>query len=124
MLVAVPPLFWLMPDLIRLVFGSKFAPAADPARIMLIAGAIQLVFAWTKSFPLSIGRPGLRIVTHGIEALVFLPLVVGLGLVWDASGAAAAVLISTCVFVVLWVFLLGRIGRQSRLVAREAPVST
>src|SRR5205085_6990885 len=122
MLVTVPPLFWLMPDLVKLVFGNKFAPAGDPARILLIAGAIQLIFAWTKSFPLSIGRPGLRIVTHGIEALVFLPFVVGLGLVWNADGAAAAVLISTCVFAVLWLVLLGRVGRRSRLVAAGAPV--
>ncbi len=124
MIVAVPPLFWLMPDLVRLVFGAKFAPAANPARIMLVAGAIQLVIAWTKSFPLSIGRPALRIVTHGIEALVFLPFVVGLGILWDATGAAAAVLISTCVFAVLWVVLLGRIGRHSRLLAHEASLST
>jgi O-antigen/teichoic acid export membrane protein len=124
MLVTVPPLFVFMPDLVKLVFGNKFAPAGDPARILLIAGAIQLIFAWTKSFPLSIGRPGLRIVTHGFEALVFLPFVVALGIVWDANGAAAAVLISTCAFAMLWLVLLGRIARSSRLVVPGEPLST
>src|SRR5205807_1809086 len=36
MLVAVPPLFWLMPDLIRLVFGGDARAAGNPARVMLL----------------------------------------------------------------------------------------
>ena len=32
---------------------------------MLLAAAVQLVFGWTKSFPVSIGRPGLRTVGTG-----------------------------------------------------------
>ena len=54
MLVTVPPLFVFMPDIVKLVFGNKFGPAGDPARILLIAGAIQLIFAWTKSILLPI----------------------------------------------------------------------
>jgi len=122
MLVAVPPLFIWMPDLVTFVFGGKFAPAGDPARIMLLAGAIQLIIAWTKSFPVSIGRPGLRILTSGIEALVFVPLVVALGIVWQATGAAVAVLVSTIAFAAAWSLLLSRIRRQTLLVGREAPI--
>ena len=59
---------------------------------MLLAGAVGLVFAWTKSLPVSVGRPELRIVTHGIETLVLIPLVLVFGSIWDATGAAAAVL--------------------------------
>ena len=79
MLVVVPIFFWLMPDLIRLVFGERYLDATDAARLILVAAGIQLAIGWTKSLPVSIGRPNLRLVTHGIETAVLLPLVVVLG---------------------------------------------
>ena len=90
MLVVVPTFFWLMPDLIRLVFGARYLLATDAARLILVAAGIQLAIGWTKSLPIAIGRPNLRLVTHGIETAVLLPLVVVLGLEWGATGAAAA----------------------------------
>src|SRR5206468_3897245 len=98
MVVSLPFLYWLMPDLIRIAFGSRFVEATRPARIILFAAAIQLVLGWTKSIPVSIGRPKLRILAHGIETAVLLPLVVALGAAWNATGAAIAVLASTVVF--------------------------
>ena len=77
--VAVPVFLLAMPWLVRVVFGSEYLPAVDAARIVLVAAAIQLVLGWSKSLPVTIGRPRLRIVTHGIETLVLLPLVVVLG---------------------------------------------
>ncbi len=38
--------------------------------MLLLVAALQLVFGWTKSLPVSVGRPGLRILTHGIETVV------------------------------------------------------
>ena len=98
MVASVPLFYWVMPTLIRWVFGDQYAPATDAARLMLLAGAVGFVFAWTKSLPVSVGKPELRIVTHGIETIVLVPLVLWFGSKWDATGAAAAVLISTCVF--------------------------
>jgi O-antigen/teichoic acid export membrane protein len=112
MIVSVPFLYWAMPWLIRTVFGDAYAPASDAARLLLVAGAISLVFAWTKSLPVSVGRPLLRIVTHGIETAVAVPLTLVLGYYWDATGAAAAVLIATVVFVVAWTVALARLQRQ------------
>ena len=83
MAVSVPPVYVFMPDLVRIFYGSSYAPAANAARLMLIAAAVQLVVAWTKSFPVSIGRPGLRILTHGVETRVLIPLALVLG---HASG--------------------------------------
>ena len=57
MIVSVPFLYWAMPWLITTVFTDAYAPASDAARLMLIAGAISLVFAWTKSLPVSVGQP-------------------------------------------------------------------
>lgn len=104
--VGVPAAWAAMPWLVRTVFGESQAPATQPARLLLLAAAIQLVLGWTKSFPVSVGRPSLRIVAHGVEAVVLLPLVVLLGARWDATGAAAAYLAATCAFAVTWVVLL------------------
>jgi O-antigen/teichoic acid export membrane protein len=111
-LVLVPPLFWLMPDLIRLVYKAKYLPATDSARLILLAAAIQAVVGWSKSFPVSIGRPGLRILAHGVEVAVFVPLVFVLGALYGATGAAGAVLASSIVFVVVWAVLIVRLKRE------------
>jgi O-antigen/teichoic acid export membrane protein len=109
MLVVVPILFWLMPDLIRLVFGERYLDATDAARLILVAAGIQLAIGWTKSLPVAIGRPNLRLVTHGIETAVLLPLVVVLALEWGATGAAAATLVATIVFALAWAVVFARI---------------
>jgi O-antigen/teichoic acid export membrane protein len=112
MVVSVPFLYWWMPDIIRIAYGNDYRPASDAARLMLLSGAVALVFAWTKSLPVSVGRPELRIVTHGVETVVLVPLVLILGSIWDATGAAAAVLIATGVFAGAWLVALARLQRQ------------
>jgi O-antigen/teichoic acid export membrane protein len=113
MLVVVPILFWLMPDLIRLVFGERYLDATDAARLILVAAGLQLAIGWTKSLPVAIGRPNLRLVTHGIETAVLLPLVVVLALEWGATGAAAATLVATVVFALAWAVVFARIQRRA-----------
>jgi O-antigen/teichoic acid export membrane protein len=115
MLVVVPVAWWLMPDLVRLVLTERFAPATDAARLILLAAAVQLVYGWTKSLPVSIGRPDLRVVAHAIETAVLVPLLVVFGRRWEATGAAGAVLASTLVFAAVWTFLLVRIRRHPPL---------
>jgi O-antigen/teichoic acid export membrane protein len=112
LVVAVPVFWWLMADLVRLVFGADAAPAVEPAQVMLLAASAQLLVGWSKSFPVSIGRPGLRLTTHGLETLVLLPLVIVLGARWDATGAAVAVLIASIVFALHWWVLFVRIVRS------------
>lgn len=109
MVVAVPLFFFAMPWLVEAVFGDEYGGAVEAARIVLIAGAIQFAIGWTKSLPVTIGRPQLRIVTHGLEALVVVPGVAVLGAEWGATGAAAAVLVSTAVFAAAWAIALARL---------------
>ena len=59
-----------------------------------------------------IGRPSLRIWTHGLEMLVLVPLAGILGAKWGATGAAGAVLASSVAFCVYWTFLYLRIRRE------------
>jgi O-antigen/teichoic acid export membrane protein len=111
MVVALPPVLVFMPDLIRFLYTASFVPAANAARLMFAAGALVAVIGWTKSLPVSIGRPGLRILTHGVETVVLIPLVLVLGAEWGATGAAGAVLASTVVFAAVWAVVLARIRR-------------
>ena len=123
MAVALVPLLFAMPWLVRFFFGSDYEGAVTAARFMLVAAAIQLVFGWTKSFPVSIGRPGLRIVAHGVETAVLVPFLVVFGERWGASGAAAAVLVSTVAFALVWTAIVLRLRREplDRAAAAPAP---
>ncbi len=121
MVVVVPPLYVFMPDLVQIVFypgkngAHEASVVAEAARLILFAGALQVIWGWSKSFPVSIGRPGLRVVAHGVESVVLIPLVVVFGIAWGATGAAGAVLASTVVFCALWTVLLVRIHREPRV---------
>ncbi len=110
--VAVPVFLILMPWLVDVVFGEQYAGAVAAARIVLLAAALHLVLGWTKSFPTTIGRPRLRIVSHGIETVVLLPLTAVLGAVWGVTGAAVAILVSSIAFGLVWVVLLTRIRTE------------
>lgn len=112
MLVVVPPALWLMPDLLRVAYGSKALPATDAARLILLAAAVQVVWGWTKSFPVSIGRPNLRVVAQSVELAALVPALVVLGGRWHATGAAAAVLLSVVAFALAWVVIVIRLRRE------------
>jgi O-antigen/teichoic acid export membrane protein len=111
-LVAVPPLLIWIPDIIRHVNGPEYVGAASAARLLTLAAAVQLVVGWTKSFPVTIGRPGLRILTHGVETIVVLPLTLVFGSLWGAAGAAAAVLVGMCAFAIVWAVVFLRIDPE------------
>ncbi len=120
MLVAVPVFFIAMPWLVELVFGAEYDSAVDAARIVLLAAAIHFAIGWTKTLPVTIGRPRLRIVTHGLETLVAIPLVAVLGAEWGATGAAVAVLAATVVFALAWIVVVMRLHDEVGAAAEEA----
>jgi O-antigen/teichoic acid export membrane protein len=119
MAVVVPLGWWLMPDLVRWIFGSRYSGAVDAARLILVASAVVFLVGWSKSLPIAVGRPQLRIWTHGLETLVLLPLVGLRGWKWGATGAGAAVLAASVVFAVTWAVLFVRISRDATIVVRE-----
>ena len=110
MIVVVPVGWLLMPFLMGLAYGDDFRlHAANAARLVLVAAALQFIWGWTKSFPVSIGRSGLRILPQSVEIAVFVPLLLVFASRWGATGAAAAGLVSTLVFCALWLVLLARL---------------
>jgi O-antigen/teichoic acid export membrane protein len=122
MVVAVPLLWWFMPDLVRVIYKPRNIGAVNAARLILVASAVQFLVGWSKSLPIAVGRPKLRIWTHGIETIVLLPLVGVLGWYWGATGAGAAVLASSVVFALTWGVLFLRIARDASLPIGAEPV--
>ncbi len=110
--IGIVPLLLLLPWLVRVVLGARYLPAVPAARLIVVAGAIQLVLSWTKTFPVTIGRPGLRLVAHGVETVVMLSLIVVFGKEWGVTGAGAAVLVSTVAFAATWAAILVRLRRD------------
>ena len=107
--VVTPLAWWAMPTLIRWVYRAKYVSAADAFRVMLLAAMVQLVFAWTKSFPVSIGRPGLRTAGQVLEIAVLVPAVLLLASAYGDTGAAAGVLAGAATLGVFWSFALVRL---------------
>jgi O-antigen/teichoic acid export membrane protein len=120
MLVVVPPLLYWMPALVKLVYTTRYAEAANAARVFLGVAAVQMLVGWTKSFPVAVGRPQLRITTHGVESLVILPLVIPLGLYFGATGAAFAVFAGMCAFALVWAVIFVRLKPDD--VAQPSPL--
>jgi len=115
MTVVVPLFLWLMPVLMELAYGRTYREhATTAARIVLIAAALQLIWGWTKSFPVSIGRPGLRVIAQTLEIALFVPLLVILGSKWGATGGAMAMVVSTIAFCALWTVFLARLRKEHR----------
>jgi O-antigen/teichoic acid export membrane protein len=81
---------------------------------MLLAASVQFVFAWTKSFPVSIGRPGLRTVGQLVEIGVLVPAVLILGDRWGATGAAGGVLAGALALGAFWSVALLRLDGRAR----------
>lgn len=116
MLIASPALLWFMPDLVRLVYSEKFAGAGNAARFVFVSAGLMFVIGWSKSLPVSIGRPALRIWTHAILTVVLVPCTLLFGLWWKATGGAAALAAATAAFVAAWLVIIVRLNREHRLV--------
>jgi len=119
MLVAVPVFLVAMPWLVDTVFGSEYHGAVHAARIILLAAAVQFTIGWTKTLPVTIGRPRLRIVTHGLETIVAIPLVAAFAAEWGATGAAVGVLVSTLVFAAAWLVVVLRLRDEVHASSRS-----
>jgi len=110
MCVVVPVGWFLMPWAMQVAYSHDFrAHATQAGRIVLFVGALQFVSGFSKTLPVSIGRPNLRVVSHAVEVAVFIPLLVVFGRLWGATGGALAMLVSTAVFCAVWALLLVRL---------------
>ncbi len=103
----VVPVGWFLTPYVMEIYGHRYrVHATTAARIVLFVGALQFISGFSKTLPVSIGRPNLRVVSHAIEVAVFIPLLVVFAHYWGATGGALAMLVSTGVFCVVWAWLL------------------
>lgn len=122
LVVATPLLWWGMAWLVPTVYGAKYhGSAVTAARLILVAASLQVIWGWTKSFPVSIGRPMLRIVAQGAEVIVLVPALLLMASRWGATGAAAATICSTVVFAAVWSVMLFRIRNGVLAVTPPGP---
>ena len=122
MAIILPLLLVFTPQIARLLYSAKNLGAVDATRVVIGAAALRLVFGWSKSLPVSIGRPALRIWTHGLEMLVLVPLAGVLGAKWGATGAAGAVLASSAAYCAYWVVIWMRLRREPDVPPPARPV--
>jgi len=107
MLVVVPVGWFLMPWAMEIAYNKDFRRhATEAGRIVLFVGALQFISGFSKTLPVALGRPNLRVTSHAIEVAVFIPLLVVFGHYWGATGGALAMLVSTGVFFAVWAWLL------------------
>jgi O-antigen/teichoic acid export membrane protein len=99
--------WFMLPWLIRSLYGSNYVDAATPARILLIAATIWVTLGWTKILPVAIGRPELRTRTLGVVSILILGGTIVLG--GTPTAAATAVSFAYCTYAVLWVWLFHRL---------------
>jgi O-antigen/teichoic acid export membrane protein len=122
MAVIVPVGWVLMPWLMQVVYTHEYrVHATDAARLVLLVGALQFVYGWSKTLPVTIGRPGLRVLTHAIEVVVFVPALVVFAYFWGATGGALALLASTIAFCAAWTVLLLRLRHEIATVQPVTP---
>lgn len=101
-LVAVAPRF------IVLLFGDRWAAAADPFRLLCLAGCLKLLNTYASSANQAAGQ----VWSEVWRQLLYVGLIVGSLIAlqgWGAIGAASGVLLATCVMAVLMHVLLTRI---------------
>ena len=109
--IATPPLWIFMPTFIRWIYHAKYLPATGAFRVMLLVAVVQFIFGWTKTFPVSIGRPGMRTAGQALEVAVLVPGVLVLGALYGATGAAGGMLAGSLVLAAYWTLGLLRLPR-------------
>ena len=104
------------------IYGARYAGATDAVRLMLLAAAVQLIFGWTKSFPVSIGRPGLRTDGPGWSRSPRSSRSSSSSAsLYGATGAAGGVFGSSLVLAAFWTVSLVRL--RCRHVANGRPLA-
>jgi PST family polysaccharide transporter len=98
----------MAPQLMVVMFGSQWVPAAAPFALLCATGALKLLNAYASSATNAAGR----IWSEVWRQILYVALIVsGIGLFrgWGPTGAAAGVLCATAVMTVLMHILLKRV---------------
>lgn len=109
------------PDVVAVVYGAAWEPAAEPLRWLAIAGAARIFFELAYDYLVVLGRSRQILVLQAAWVAVLAPTVVIAVREWGIAGAGAAlVAVALLVSLPLYVHVLGRAGISARLMVVAA----
>jgi O-antigen/teichoic acid export membrane protein len=82
----------LLPLAVPLIFGPNFVSAVQPARVLVLAALVRSSIAWSRVFPLSVGRPGVGLLITTIDACLLVAATLWLANTGTLTNVALAYL--------------------------------
>jgi O-antigen/teichoic acid export membrane protein len=115
--------WFLLPGLIKALYGEEFADAASAAQILLVTAVLFFGFPWMKTFAAVIGRPQIASALAAVLLIVALPitaLYAEHGQDAAAAGVSCGVLAMTAGYLwVAWRYFKRHRAQQAGLTARR-----
>lgn len=109
------------PDVVSLVYGAQWAPAAEPLRWLAVAAAARIFFELAYDYLVVLGRSRQILMLQVVWVIVLAPTVVLAVREWGIAGAGAALVgVAAVVSLPLYVRELGRAGIAGRGMAVAA----
>lgn len=109
------------PDVVSLVYGAAWAPAAEPLRWLAVAAAARIFFELAYDYLVVLGRSRQILLLQVVWVAVLAPTIVLAVRAWGIAGAGAAlVAVAALVSLPLYVRELGRAGISTRAMAAAA----
>lgn len=112
-------------DLVEVLFGSRWLPAADPLRVLCVAGALNLLTTYASTATQAKGHIWLEVKRQALFTSV-LVCSVWMFSSWGITGAAVGVLFATTLKTVLMQELIRRLAgwRWSEMFGPQIPAIT
>jgi PST family polysaccharide transporter len=121
--VMLPLLLGLMivsPDLVPVVFGSRWAVSVGVVQILCVYVLIRGLQAWSNVYLDAVGRPEVTLWTQ-LASLCLVPVAVVVGVQWGIEGVAACFVVCQLIAVEIPIFVisLAQLGLSALTVGRR-----
>jgi O-antigen/teichoic acid export membrane protein len=103
---ALAVLAWVsLPLAVPLIFGPNFVSAVQPARVLVLAALVRSSIAWSRVFPLSVGRPGVGLFITAIDASLLVAVTFWLSKTGTVTAIAFANLGIALLVSLAWIWI-------------------
>jgi O-antigen/teichoic acid export membrane protein len=115
---ALAVLAWiLLPVAVPLIFGPNFESAVQPARVLVLAALVRSSIAWSRVFPLSVGRPVVGLLVTTIDASLLVVAALWLARYGTVTTVALANLGIAILVSVAWIWIAKSLTRSNEHLA-------